>query len=63
MTTTVNLPEREAPKRSAKWCSRCGRKHSRFDACGLRVVIREAKSENNVIRLALPQKEEKDEQA
>lgn len=54
---TVRLSDRETPKRAPKWCKRCGRKHNRFEPCGLVEVTRTAKSGREVTRLALPAQE------
>lgn len=45
---------KKIPKRVPKWCSRCGRKHNRREACELEVVLRTAKSGRQVDRLASP---------
>jgi ribosomal protein S14 len=54
---TVKLSDRETPKRASKWCKVCGRKHSRFDPCGLVEVSRVAKSGREVTHLVLPVQE------
>lgn len=57
MATIVQIPEREIPKRTAKWCKRCGRKHNHFESCGLVEVTRIAKSDREVTHFALPAQE------